>query len=102
MEYGQWMFSSMTGRETAVQVNAEPCPFGGGIDRTSRVPHLLDGGRPDKILLLPSRRPPVFSFLLPLLVAAPLQFGSEETRPDVKPLLHKEIKKKTLEQKYGS
>ena len=58
-----------------------------------RVPCIRDGGMPGKILLLPSSSPQVFSFLLPLLVATPLQSGLEETGPDVKPLLHREIKK---------
>ena len=92
MEYGQWMSSSMTSRVTPVHVDAKHRPF--VKDRSKRrVPHVRDGGMPGKILLPPSSRPQVFSFLLPHLVATPLQSEPEETGLDVKPLLHREIKK---------
>ena len=99
MEYGQLTSSSMMGWETLVNVDAEHCLF--VKDRSNRrVFRVWDRGTPGNILLPPSSRPQVFSFLLPLLVATTLQSGPEETRPDVKLLLQTEIQENHPSQKH--
>ena len=100
MKYRQWTSTSMVGLGAPDQVNVEHHPF--VKDRSNRrVPSVLDGGMPGKILLPLSSHPQVFSFLLPLLVVTTLQSGPEETGPDVKPLLHREIKKHPSQSTYS-
>ena len=95
MEYGQWMSSSMTGRETAVRVDTKPRRLGEGSIELQGPP--CPGQR--------NSYPAIVAAIISFFCHSwwqPMQSGPEETEPDVKLFLHKRQRNISIESTYSS